>query len=317
MKTLAGEGGLPASLVADPEGRPRQVVRGLMQDIIRVGRERPPRLTQLAGRRAEILQLGFRSDEFIGLLTDFCCRLDDLERDPRQIPGTRRGRLAGPEPTGHGGDALPLRLDDAGARSLLDDAMTAEMKAANSLLLSRELVRDGDRWLPYLTVSNSAEVPAWLFRDAESLKRFRLMPERALDQASRGLVLSADRDEDIWTVRRESAGRTGRFPFRLGDTASFLIMAEGQRFGSHVPLGGAALGLDGTAIVWAPDLSRGGEDASVRLRKLGSASTRSRASALWVMTADTDTPRFSRVSTPNMTALSKTRHCGKFRAAAG
>lgn len=294
LKTLAAEGGLPESLMSDSEGRDRRLVRGLMSDIAKVGIAAPRELLlRLASSRATALPLGFRTEEFREQLLEFCVQLLEYRsKIPADVPSSaRQAWLDNNIPDWKA--KLPLRLESAGARSLLQDAMTSETSASKSVIATRILMRNEDLWIPRVMIAQKTEVPAWLLAvNDPQLRRIRLLPDVALSRVAPNLVLSAERDIDIniWQVRRETSARSASFRMELDQPVAFQMMAEGENIGMHVPPGGHALDLNDIPTIWAATQSDD-DDKAQSLNKIGASSTKTRSPFLWVLSGE-EAPRF-------------------------
>lgn len=287
LKTLVAEGGLPEHLLGDA-GRYRRIVCGLMQDIATLGAGAPEgSLRILAAHRAAELAAGFQTDEFHTLLAGFAVQLVELKgMCPTDLPAAaREGWLNAQRPGWR--NALPLRIESVAAQSLLRDALRADYQPTKREVVERSLVSIGpQKWRAQISVSDRADLPGWLLGPmSPGLHRFRLRPDLVMSEACPSLMLSVERDDkttDLWTVKRESGPRTARFDFPLDRVACFQMLAEGRIVGTFAPPGGDGLSSAQMPTFWAletADVS----GAPQRLRRLGSASVRTKADRVWLL----------------------------------
>jgi hypothetical protein len=295
LKTLVAEGGLPEHLLGDA-GRYRRMVWGLMQDIETLGAGAPEgSLRILAAHRAAELAAGFQTDEFHTLLAGFAVQLVELKAlCPSDLPAAaREGWLNAQRPGWR--DALPLRIESVAAQSLLRDALRADYQLVKREVVERSLLSIGpQKWRAQMSVSDSADLPGWLLGPLPAgVQRFRLRPDLAMSEACPSLMLSVERDDrtaGLWTVKRESGLRTARFDFPLDQVASFQMLAEGRIVGTFAPPGGDGLSSEQMPTFWALE-SGDALGAPQRLRRLGSASVRTKSDRVWLLVGGEAAPK--------------------------
>ena len=245
LRTLAVEGGLPAGVlrqggwVGDYLAR---LVASLLAGVLPEGDD----LVEAASRHADAIPMAYRQEIFYAVAGALAAAVVALRREVTAEPLARgmpaSAWLEASRPTWR--NALPIALDDASSRRLIDDLMKVEPVSALSgrVMAVRLLARDGEVWRPALRIDADGVLPRPIAAGiAGAGDRLRVFPTGALARHVSGEVgvLEAPYEGDGWRARPSRRDMILRgVPFEAAATVEFRL--AGRAVGEGVWPGGEA-----------------------------------------------------------------------------
>ncbi len=284
LRSIVAEGGIPRSLLRQDTTYRRSVLAALEEfEEMRI-LDHGAAVVAVSRHDGGLAQV-FRSEDIRHLVADLVLKLAELRAAvPERARAAPEIWLDATRPGWR--DELPMRLDEAAARLLITDALSAPRRPdAVDKLVIRLLVRGSDGiWQSRLRLGQRTLLPLARLSpiagpDATSA---RLSPDHPLAMHLKGAALRAelDRDERIWTVSLVGPGAGVAFQFPLEDPATFSVLVDGRNCGRLVPAGGEGA-EEGEISFWIPE-SRPDDDVAAAamngpLRRIGTGSITTRS----------------------------------------